>query len=211
MISYKEWRQLNESFGFNLGISTVPGIFVGSQFSEVAPEIDKNVDFDDKNIHSKKDDGYDSDEDGNEDDDCDNDVDDVDVSMDNKKVSTGREVSFMTKDGRQIKFMDKGVRKLKYMKKAEEEKECCPMGNKDDKKCCDKGSMKKEESSFMDSLRKQFIIPTRFSSGLAEDALIPPTETEPAPGGVGFAPTGIIAVQGATGASQDDLQFIDTM
>lgn len=206
MISYKEWRQLNESFGFNLGVSTVPGIFVGSQFSEVAPEIDKNVDFDDKNIHSKKDDGYDHDED------CD-DEDDVDVSMDNEKVPTGREVSFMTKDGRQIKFMDKGVRKLKYMKKEEEDKkkECCPTEKMDDKKHCDTGSMKKEESSFMDTLRKQFVVPTKFWSGLAEDALIPPAETEPAPGGVGFAPTGIIAVQGATGASQDDLQFIDTM
>jgi hypothetical protein len=39
MLSYKQWKTLNESMGFNLGVVSTPSIFVGQKLSEMRPNV----------------------------------------------------------------------------------------------------------------------------------------------------------------------------
>ena len=180
LLSYKNWKLYTESLHM-IGISGVPSIAVmGSKLQEMSPEISKSIDFDDESIHKDKKCGQDmSDEEPDDSDDEMSDEDDeIEVSIDNEKLPVGKEVKFMTKDGKEVKFMNKGIKK--------------------NKKTCDE-KVQKESDEFLDSLKKQFLIPTKFFSGLKEDALLPPddpnknvTDGQPGPGEVGFAPAQIL-------------------
>ena len=247
MISYKIWKTLNESMGFNLGISQTPSIFVGGGLTEMKPTVssilnpDISLDKSKENLGDSDLDGINPSSRDSLEDDGDNDMDDmddmddgdeddnfvdIDVSLDNGDGDdddfddgehapvSPREVSFMTKNG-PVKFMDKGVRKMQKKFMSKDGKSCGKMMDKGSCKPCGKMMDKdcnkemKENSAFINMLKKQFVIPKKNSS-FEEDYLITPNTPEPPRAGeTGFAPSNVVGgVVGASGFTADDLAAI---
>jgi len=202
MLSYKQWKQVNESLDFSLGLATPASVGMTTNFQDLLDEAKKKMK---KKMFGDEEEVVDDSEDEEEDEDLDVEEPEEDAPEEDAETGDGEVVDPASKKDVPPEEEEEGgnplLARLKKMKGNMKKKMCAD--DKKDKK--DKKEKVKKEDADNDWMKSVFFAPPANKNfdgiGVTEDALLPVIDPntglydaarEPQPGQVGFAPQGVL-------------------